>query len=276
MGVQLKELIKVENLTFSYPNSDCVLDGLTFSIYEGENVTILGANGCGKSTLIKVLVALFPFDEGSICVDGIKLTKDTIFQIREKIGIVFQNPENQFVSTLLDEDVAFSLKNYGYDEDSIKERVRASINKMRLSGKEKRNPYTLSGGEKQRAALAGVIALRPKILVFDESISMLDQNSKDEFKALLNSLNKEYGYTIISVTHYAEEAVNSDRIFLMDKGKIVKGGKPSQILTDIKTLKNLNLLPPCTTRIALSLIERGIKFKFLPLTPEDFGESICV
>ncbi len=267
-------ILKTENISFSYDGEDRVLSSVNIEIREGEFISILGSNGSGKSTLAKILDGLFDPDEGKFYFYGKEVKTKLFYDEKKHISLLFQNPDSFFVSPVLKDDIAFSLINFGFDENVINERVRAAIYKMGLQGKEDRNPFTLSGGEKQKAELAHLLALRPKVVIIDESLSMLDGISKQEFISVLKEMNRRDKVTVILITHDAENTVISDRVIIMDKGRIVENGKPRDIFA-LPDLKKYGIQPPCTTRLALKLIDKGVKFKFIPITPEEFGEALC-
>ena len=232
--MKTKKEIDGKKISFSYltgPKADLVLREIDFYANRGELVAVLGRNGCGKSTLARHFNALLPLQQGELTVGGIDVrNQEEIWRLRRLCGMVFQNPDNQFVSSVLEEDIAFGLENYETPEEQIPEKTEAALRLVGLDGMGKRAPHTLSGGQKQRAALAGVLALDPSVLIFDEATAMLDPDGRREVLAVIRRLHREAGKTIIMITHYAEEAVAADRIVLMEKGRIAASGTPREVL----------------------------------------------
>ena len=270
-------MIQADNLTFSYDYVDApshALDGVTFSVNPGELVAILGHNGCGKSTLAKHLNALLPLQNGSLTVARMDAADpENQSELRRKVGMVFQNPDNQFVSTIIEEDVAFGLHNYDVPEDIIEEKVKAALHLVDMDGYEKRAPHSLSGGQKQRIALAGVLAMEPEILVFDEVTSMLDPEGQREVLSIIRRLH-ERGKTIVMITHDVEETLHADRIILMQDGKILAGGTPREILTDAGLLAQTSLRPPMPVQMYEELKAQEITLPDIPLTMEELTAEL--
>ncbi len=265
-------MIHADNLIFSYDYAGApskALDGVTFSVKPGEFVAILGHNGCGKSTLAKHLNALLPLQDGSLTVDGLDASDlRNQSKLRRKVGMVFQNPDNQFVSTVIEEDVAFGLRNYDVPEEIIETKVKEALHLVDMDGYEKRAPHSLSGGQKQRIALAGVLAMDPELLVLDEVTSMLDPEGQREVLSMIRRLHDQ-GKTIIMITHEIKETLNTDRILLMQNGKILADGTPREILTDTALLAQTSLLPPMPVQVYLELKAQGISLPDIPLTMEE-------
>ncbi len=252
------------------------LDGVTISAAAGEFVAILGRNGCGKSTLARHVNALIPLQKGSLWVQGFDLsTPEAVQNVRRAVGMVFQNPDNQFVSTVLGEDVAFGLANHCVNADDIEGRVQEALAGVGLEGFAARSPATLSGGQKQRAALAGVLAVDPEILVFDEATSMLDPEGRREILERMRFLHRERGRTIVMITHYACEAVYADRVIVMDGGKIAASGTPREIFADRALLERTGLEQPLPARLYTDLLLEGIALSRCPLTDEELAEELC-
>jgi energy-coupling factor transport system ATP-binding protein len=272
-------LINGNGIGFSYQFGEspvAVLDGIDIEINKGEWIAILGRNGSGKSTLVKHFNALVPLQHGALTVAGIDAKDEREkWRLRRLCGMVFQNPDNQFVSSVLEEDIAFGLENYETPRDAIPAAVEAALRFVGLDGYGKRSPHTLSGGQKQRAALAGVLALNPDIVIFDEATSMLDPEGRAEILAAIKQLRDETGKTIVMITHYPEEAINADKIFLMHRGKLLAAGTPRAILTDMELLNKAELLPPIPARLYHDLTRRGIALQHCPLTNEEFVEELC-
>lgn len=270
--------IKAENLIHSYSfagSKHRSLDEVSLDVKKGEFVTVLGSNGCGKTTLARHLNVLLPVQSGRLTVAGINAADEkNIWAIRSKCGMVFQNPDNQFVSTLVEEDIAFAPRNFGVPENEIPERIKNALSAVGMSGYEKHSPHMLSGGQKQRIAIAGVLAARPDIMVFDEVTSMLDSQGREEVISTVNDLHKS-GHTVIMITHYVDEAVYSDRVILMKDSIIIADGKPCDILTDNELMNNAGLDVPVPVRLYYDLADRGVVLKKCPLTIEDLAGELC-
>lgn len=271
-------MIEAENIIFSYASDGKrkrALRGLSFHVHRGEYAVILGHNGCGKSTLLRHLNALLPLQSGELTVAGIDASDPAeIWKLRRGVGMVFQNPDNQFVSSIVGEDVAFGLENYQVPRDEIPERVSAALRAVGMEGFEKRAPHTLSGGQKQRAALAGVLALEPEILLFDEVTSMLDPEGRAEVLGAMRRLHED-GKTVVAVTHYIEEAVQADTVWLMHDGKMLAHGSPREMLTQPELLAQTGLEPPVPVRLYYDLLNAGLELPYCPLTNKEFAEELC-
>lgn len=271
-------MIQAENIIFSYASDGKrkrALRGLSFHVHRGEYAVILGHNGCGKSTLLRHLNALLPLQSGELTVAGIDASDPAeIWKLRRRVGMVFQNPDNQFVSSIVGEDVAFGLENYQVPRDEIPERVSAALRAVGMEGFEKRAPHTLSGGQKQRAALAGVLALEPEILLFDEVTSMLDPEGRAEVLSAMRRLHED-GKTVVAVTHYIEEAVQADTVWLMHDGKMLAHGSPREMLTQPELLAQTGLEPPVPVRLYYDLLNAGFELPYCPLTNKEFAEELC-
>lgn len=269
-------MIQASNITFSYEYEEIpCLKGVSVSAEPGEFIAVIGQNGSGKSTLVKHINALLELQTGSLTVSGLDASrKENIWKLRRKVGMVFQNPDNQFVSSVAGEDIAFGMENYGVPKEEIPARTKAALSRVGLEGFEERSVHTLSGGEKQRLALAGVLALEPDILVFDEASSMLDPEGRRGLLETMHRLRGE-GRTIITVTHYIEETVEADRIYLMKDGKVLKQGKPREILTDKELLLSAGMAPTLPVQMYYDLKDRGICLPFCPLTEEELAEELC-
>ena len=273
------QIIIGADLCFSYDfdgRLSLALDGLGIDVKKGELLALLGPNGSGKSTLARHFNALLPLQKGALTVAGVEAGDESeIWRLRRLCGLVFQNPDNQFVSSVVEEDVAFGLENYEVEREAIPGRVASALRLVGLEGYEKRSPQTLSGGQKQRLALAGVLALEPDIIVFDEVTAMLDPESRLEILQAIKRLPGETGKTVIMITHYVEEAVSADRVGLMRKGRIIGLGGPRGVLTDLELLKSAGLLPPVPVRLYHDLKAAGIHLKSCPLTNEELVDEIC-
>lgn len=271
-------MITAKDLTFSYDysNSRRSLDNASIKVRKGELVAVLGHNGCGKSTLIKHFNALLEVQKGELTVAGLDAKDEAnTVKLRRTVGMVFQNPDTQFVSSIVEEDVAFGLENYGVSYDEIPKRVSEALNVVGMKGYEKRSPSMLSGGQKQRVALAGVLAVEPDILVFDEVTSMLDPDGRRDVLSAIKCLHEEKRKTIVMITHYIDEAVFADRVYFMHNGKMLASGTPREMLTDLELLKSTGLTPPLPVRMYYDLMEKGIVLPFCPLTNEELTEAIC-
>lgn len=271
-------LIEGRHISFSYEFDGCAVPALkdvSFHIKRGELVAVIGRNGCGKSTLVKHLNALLPLQKGELHVAGIDVRKEQdIWRLRRLCGMVFQNPDNQFVSDVVEEDIAFGLENYGTAENKIGEKVTDALRLVGMEGTERRSPHTLSGGQKQRVALAGILALRPDILVFDEATAMLDPKGRQEVLDIIRQLH-EGGSTVIMITHYVEETVSADRILLMNDGAVLADGTPREVLTNRELMCRAGLVPPVPVRLYYDLKDAGIPLSRCPLTNKEFVDEIC-
>ena len=269
--------IQIKNLNFSYEDDSrklAVLRNLSLDIEKGSFVAILGHNGSGKSTLAKLLNLMLIPDSGSIIIDGVNITdenldEDTLYEIRRKVGMVFQNPDNQLVATVVEEDIAFGPENLGVDPKEIRIRVDAAMELLGISDYAKHSPAKLSGGQKQRVAIAGVIAMMPECIVFDESTAMLDPKGRSEVMNAILTLNREKGITIIHITHNMEEAVLADRVVVVHDGQIVKDGTPREVFSDVKELVLRDLDVPQVTQLFHMLRERGVQIANDVLTEEE-------
>ena len=239
------DIIQMKNVSFSYQQDQPVLDGINLNIKKGEWVTILGHNGSGKSTLSKLLIGLLKPSQGEIIIDNITLSRETVHEARKHIGIVFQNPDNQFVGVTVRDDIAFGLENLQVPRNEMVERIDKYAHKVHMAEYLNKEPHNLSGGQKQRVAIAGILAMQTDIIIFDEATSMLDPKGRRMILDYMSQLNKE-GVTIITITHDMKEAVLSDRIVVLKKGKIIKVDKAKSVLKDQETLEksNLELLLP--------------------------------
>lgn len=276
-------MIDAHDIRFSYdgPGGRRSLNGAQLHVAPGEFVAVLGHNGCGKSTLVKHFNALLPLQHGTLTVDGMDAADPANrWALRRKVGMVFQNPDNQFVSTIVGEDVAFGLENYGVPEDEIPARVAAArvaaaLAAVDMAGYENRATHTLSGGQKQRVALAGVLALSPDILVFDEATAMLDPDGRQEVLCTIRRLHKEQHKTVVMITHYIEEAIGADRVYLIHNGKMIADGTAREMLTQPELLAAAGLTPPMPVQMYYDLKQAGIVLARCPLTLEELAEELC-
>lgn len=249
------------NLDFKYDGEDeFVLKDINISFKQGEMTAVLGHNGCGKSTFAKHLNAILLPSGGKVYVDGID-TKDEnrIYDIRQRVGMVFQNPDNQIVATIVEEDVAFALENLGVEPNEIRRRVDEALKAVGMYEYRMHAPHQLSGGQKQRVAIAGIIAMRPRCIVLDEPTAMLDPKGRAEVMKTVQELNSKYGITIILITHYMEEAAQCERIIVMDKGKVLMDDSPKQVFSRVEELKAVGLDVPQVTELVYELNKYGLK-----------------
>lgn len=271
-------MIDAHDIRFSYdgPGGRRSLNGAQLYAAPGEFVAVLGHNGCGKSTLVKHFNALLPLQHGTLTVDGMDAADPANrWALRRKVGMVFQNPDNQFVSTIVGEDVAFGLENYGVPEAEIPARVAAALAAVDMVGYENRATHTLSGGQKQRVALAGVLALSPDILVFDEATAMLDPDGRQEVLHTIHRLHTQQHKTVVMITHYIEEAIGADRVYLIHNGKMIAGGTAREMLTQPELLAAAGLTPPMPVQMYYDLKQAGIVLARCPLTLEELAEELC-
>lgn len=270
----MADFIKVENVSFSYENNK-VLDNISLSVKEGEFVALLGHNGCGKSTMAKLFNVLLSPDDGTVTIDGITpKTEDDVYEIRSRVGLVLQNPDNQLVATIVEEDVAFGPENLGIPPKEIRERVDNALKAVDMYHYRKHAPHKLSGGQKQRVAIAGIIAMEPKCIVLDEPTAMLDPKGRQEVMDTIKKLNKEHNITIVLITHYMDEAVQADRVIVMDKGKVLTKGTPQQVFSNVQLLKSHALDVPQSVELMYLLQQNGADISELPLTPQQCVEQL--
>ena len=268
--------LSAENVCFSYDKKTDVIKNVSLSVEKGEYVAIIGHNGSGKSTLAKLFNALLVPDKGAVTVDGFSSAdKKSLFEIRKRVGVVFQNPDNQLVASIVEDDVAFGPENLGVKRQEIGERIDFALKAVKMEQFRKATPTRLSGGQKQRIAIAGVLALKPEVLVLDESTAMLDPQGRREVLEVVDRLNKEQKTTIITITHYMEEVVNADKVYVINEGQIAMSGTPEEIFKQKEKLKALGLELPLAAIIADKLIKRGIKLSDGILTEEKLAEELC-
>lgn len=266
--------IEVEHLTFSYDGEQDVLKDVSFQIEEGSYTTIVGHNGSGKSTIAKLLIGLMEAKSGTITVDGIKLTEKSVYDIRDKIGIVFQNPDNQFIGATVADDIAFGLENHQVPQEQMQRIIERFAQQVNMSKYLNSEPTKLSGGQKQRVAIASVLAIAPQILIFDESTSMLDPQGKAEINGLIRQIHQASGMTIVSITHDIEEMANSDHVIVMSEGQVVMDGTPEMILKREQELVELQLDVPFTLKFIREMEQNGISLKD-EIKMEKAVEELC-
>lgn len=270
----MEAIIRIENLTYEYKNDEDIdvaaVDDVSLEVYEGEFLVVLGHNGSGKSTLAKQINALTLPTKGNIWVKGMNTKEEKyLWNIRKTAGMVFQNPDNQLVATIVEEDVAFGPENLGIESSKIRSIVNNSLKTVEMQEYMTHAPHMLSGGQKQRVAIAGVLAIDPEIIILDEPTAMLDPMGRKEVIDTILKLNKEQNKTIVHITHYMDEAVNADRIVIMEKGKIVKIGTPKEIFSDVTKMKEIGLDIPQVTELVFELNKAGMKLNKEILTIED-------
>ena len=272
------DVIQAEKLIHSYAfegSKQRSLDELSLTVEQREFLAILGHNGCGKTTLARHINALLELQGGELTVASLDAkNRANVWRIREKVGMVFQNPDNQFVSSIIEEDLAFGPRNFGVPEEEIPARIQASLAVVGMSGFEKRSPHLLSGGQKQRIAIAGVLAVEPDIMIFDEVTAMLDPEGRRDVLDTIARLH-EAGKTILMISHYIEEAVNADRVALMHDGRLLAVGTPREMLTDPELLRRTGLAPPLPVRLYYDLKARGRELSFCPLTERELVDALC-
>ena len=256
----MEHMINAEGIRFRYtPESPWAVDGASVSVDKGKFVAVLGANGCGKSTLAKHFNAILLPEAGTVLVEGMNTAdEEHLYDIRQKVGMVFQNPDNQIVATVVEEDVAFALENLGVPPAEIRARIDDAMKMAGIYKHREKAPHKLSGGQKQRVAIAGVIAMRPDCLVLDESTAMLDPRGREKVMETIRHLNRDFGITVVSITHYMDEAAQADRVVVMSEGKVVMEGTPRQVFSRVEELHRLRLDVPQVTELCCQLAEAGV------------------
>ena len=280
-------IIKIENLGFTYTDSGDevvtqeipALKNVSLNIERGSYVAILGHNGSGKSTLAKLMNMILTPSVGKIYIDGRDIStedfsEDDMFDIRRKIGMVFQNPDNQLVATVVEEDVAFGPENLGLPREEIRSRVDSSLALVGMSDYARHAPHKLSGGQKQRVAIAGIIAMRPHVIIFDESTAMLDPQGRREVVDIMERLNREEGITILNITHYMEEAARADRVVVINDGILALDGTPREVFSDVEKLRKMGLEAPQGNELVNELKKAGLKIDGDSLTETECIETL--
>ncbi|MBQ2766046.1 MAG: energy-coupling factor transporter ATPase [Clostridia bacterium] len=278
----VEPFIIAENLSFTYTddNGDFTeaLKNISFTVNAGEYVAVLGHNGSGKSTLAKLLNVILTPTGGSLTVGGHKIysemSEDDVFDVRRDVGMVFQNPDNQLVATIVEEDVAFGPENLGIPREEIRMRVDDALKTVGMYEYRDSQPHRLSGGQKQRVAIAGVIAMMPKCVVFDESTAMLDPRGRAEVMATIRRLNTDFGMTVLHITHYMDEAVKADRIIVVNDGEIYRDGTPKEVFSDVDGLRRVGLDVPQGRELLYELSRSGINFDDNPIDIENCAKLI--
>ncbi|EOD01021.1 energy-coupling factor transporter ATPase [Caldisalinibacter kiritimatiensis] len=272
-------IIKVDNVTFQYSNGENekvpALKNVSLEVKRGEFLVVLGHNGSGKSTLAKLMNSLLVPTKGKVFVNGMDTTdEDKIWEVRQTAGMVFQNPDNQLVATIVEEDVAFGPENQGVEPKEIRRRVDEALEVVEMQQYKKHAPHLLSGGQKQRVAIAGVLAMKPECIILDEPTAMLDPSGRREVMNTIKKLNEEENKTIVHITHYMDEAVEADRIIVMEQGEIVLEGTPREVFSEVEKIKELGLDVPQVTELAYKLRKEGYQIPKDILTVEELVSVI--
>ena len=282
-------IIKTENLSFTYTESSDAnphlaietpaLSAVNLNVRRGEYLAVLGHNGSGKSTLAKLLNMILVASEGKIYIDGVDITaenfgEDDVFEVRKKVGMVFQNPDNQLVATVVEEDVAFGPENLGLPREEIRQRVDSALSLVGMTEYRRHAPHKLSGGQKQRVAIAGIIAMKPEIIIFDESTAMLDPLGRHQVVDIMERLNIEEGITVINITHYMEEAARADRVVVINDGGLVYDGTPMEVFSKVRELRDIGLEVPQPRELLYELGVAGVNIDSKALSSDDCAEKI--
>jgi energy-coupling factor transport system ATP-binding protein len=277
----INNMVECKDLVYKYAGNEgepgkIAVDGVNLAVRKGEFLVVLGRNGSGKSTLAKHVNALLLPSGGKMYVDGLDTSdaKD-LWNIRNKAGMVFQNPDNQIVATIVEEDVAFGPENLGVEPSEIRRRVDDSLKKVDMFDYRRHAPHLLSGGQKQRIAIAGILAMRPECIVFDEPTAMLDPSGRKEVMRTIKDINKNFGITIILITHFMEEAAQADRIIVMDQGSIILEGTPREIFSQVPVMKRIGLDVPQVTELAYELKNSGIGIDTNILSIDEMVNALC-
>ena len=278
----MQKMIECKNVVYKYSTGEegiekLAIDGLNLDVNKGEFLVVLGHNGSGKSTVAKHMNALLIPTEGTVIVNGLDTTdENNVWDIRSSAGMVFQNPDNQLVATIVEEDVAFGPENLGVPPQEIRKRVDDALEKVGMSEYKRHAPHLLSGGQKQRIAIAGILAMQPKCIIFDEPTAMLDPSGRKEVMNVIKKLNKEeHGITVILITHYMDEAAEADRVVVMDKGKVIIEGIPRDVLSEVETMKKIGLDVPQVTEICYELQKAGVNIDTKILNVNEMVSALC-
>ncbi len=257
----MEKILSVNNLKFRYDPDKPVyaLNGVSTDVQRGEFVAVLGANGCGKSTLAKHFNAILLPETGTVLVEGMDTTDEgKLYDIRQTVGMVFQNPDNQIVATVVEEDVAFALENLGVPTDEMRRRIDDAMKMAGIYKFREKGPHQLSGGQKQRVAIAGVVAMRPDCLILDEATAMLDPRGREQVMQTIHRLNRDMGITVVAITHYMEEAAQADRVLVMSEGRVVMEGTPKEVFSQVDKVRALHLDVPQAAELRDELVRAGI------------------
>ncbi|MGB3366410.1 MAG: energy-coupling factor transporter ATPase [Acidaminobacteraceae bacterium] len=272
-------MIKTENLKYKYAQATDeknALDGVKLQINKGEFVVIIGHNGSGKSTLAKLFNGILLPSEGYVLINEMNTSdEELIWEIRRAAGMVFQNPDNQIVATIVEEDVAFGPENLGIEPKLIRERVDYALKTVDMSEHSRKPPHLLSGGQKQRIAIAGILAMKPECIILDEPTAMLDPSGRKEVMSTIEKLNREDNITIVHITHYMDEAVNADRVIVMEHGKILLEGTPKNVFSKVERLKDMGLDVPQVTLLSHELRKEGVEISDDIITVEEMVDELC-
>ena len=277
MDNQQENRIIASGLTYAYPEAQRnAVEDVSMRVKKGEFLAILGHNGSGKSTLAKLFNALYVPTQGTVWVCGLDTKDDNlVFSIRQHAGMVFQNPDNQIVATVVEEDVAFGLENNGVEPKEIRVRIDEALAAVNMSKHAKKAPHMLSGGQKQRVAIAGVLAMKPDVIILDESTAMLDPSGRREVMNTVHRLNEEEGISVVIITHYMSEAATADYVIVMDEGRIAMNGTPREVFTQVEKVRSLGLDVPPMTDLAHMLRESGMNVRADVLTVDEMVEEVC-
>ena len=269
-------IIQLDDVVFQYDGAEApAVNHVNLEIRRGEFLAVLGRNGSGKSTMARLLNALLIPDSGRVMVGGIEISEENAYAVREKCGMVFQNPDNQIVATVVEEDCAFGLENRGVPSKEIRRRVDEALSEVGMAERALASPSMLSGGQKQRVAIAGVLAMRPSIIVFDESTAMLDPVGRKDVFSVARRINREEGITVIWITHFMEEAVQADRVAVMDAGRVELQGEPREVFSNVDEILQLGLDVPEMMKLSRRLRDAGVKIPKEILTVEEMAVELC-
>lgn len=276
----MTEILSLQNITFTYdleqPEVKNAVEDVSFSVEQGEWIAIVGHNGSGKSTIAKIMNGLLFPQEGTVEIFGMPMNEENLWSIRSQLGMVFQNPDNQFVGATVQDDVAFALENNGVPYEDMVSRVEQALEQVKMSGFMNHEPQHLSGGQKQRVAIAGALALRPKLLILDEATSMLDPQGRQEVLDTVRTLREETGLTVLSITHDLEEAILADRLLFMNQGEKFAEGKPSEIFALGEQLIALGLDLPFSMKMAHLLMQEGVSLEGTHMSERELVEDLCI
>jgi len=268
-------LLSVNNLSFKYNDeSQYALRNVSFNVYKGEWLAIVGHNGSGKSTLARIINGLLLPEGGQVAIDGLEVNEQTIWEIRKKIGMVFQNPDNQFVGTTVRDDIAFGLENNGIPREEMIPRIQRAIEQVKMESFVTSEPHQLSGGQKQRVAIAGVIAVQPDLIILDEATSMLDPLGREEVLQTIRQLKDEQNITVVSITHDLDEASRADRIIVMKQGEVFAKGKPEEVFALDEALVDIGLDIPFTIKLTKQLVRAGFNLSKFHVTEEELLDEL--